>query len=388
MRQLLIVLAVLVVVGIEVVVLCRIAPDKSTRSIPMIDGEILAAESSPDYTRIALFVRKEDRDTYASSDLADTIMLYDVKKRKIISTYVNIFVYPSYNEKYTWSSDSRYFVLINDGHGLSGHSDIVVVSKDGSKSTTQLDNYANSLAWHPSGWLLYSCSNIDAIFRYNIDAKRTQKVTSAYLRPNIYTVNGSVYVSYFKGKDKGHKNQDAIYVTDLDTSKEIYHVPLYRTSEWDNPQLTISPDGRMFFLTASYSASARNVVAKISDIGSVFKYPNIAVFWQDTIEDRYRITWLPEEMNSHTYENQMVLVKSYYSCFWFNSITGSREEFGHRESDVKFVNWWNPKKAAGKVSRKDPWCLVVTNRGLELCTGADSFLQPVEVLLDHRVYKQ
>jgi len=150
----------------------------------------------------------------------------------------------------------------------------------------------------------------------------------------------------------------------------------------------ISPDGRMIFLTAWYSAGVRNVVARIQDIGKVFDSPNIAVMWQDTIEDRYRIIWLPESMNSHTYESQMVLVKSYYSCFWFDSITGSREEFGHRITDVNFVNWWNPKKAADKVSSEDPWCLVVTNRGLELCTGATGFLQPVEVLLNHQVHKQ
>ena len=140
----------------------------------------------------------------------------------------------------------------------------------------------------------------------------------------------------------------------------------------------------MIFLTAWYSAGVRNVVARIEDISEVFRKPNIALLWQDTIEDCYGIVWPPARAPRMDYGSQEVLAMSSDSCFWFSSVTGSRSEWSSDHS-IKFVTWWNPSTPEHTSRATDASYVVVTNRGLELCLDTYNDLRSVDVLVRHRV---
>lgn len=377
MRHLIAVIAALVILCIEVIALHRIAPERPSHPVPTIDAVILAVEPSPDCLYIALFLNTNNEH---GSNYADTLALYDVQKHKIVSSYENTLIRPVFDRKYSWSPDGRYFAVVRED------SDILAIGKDGSSRSILIGDSVDSFAWHPSipGRLVYSSFNTNSIFQYDMGTGKSQKITAAYLDPNIFVVNGSVCVSYFKGQCGQPVNQEAIYVANLDSGREMYRIPLYGTSDWDIPRLQISPDGRMIFLTAWYSAGVRNVVARIEDISEVFRKPNIALLWQDTIEDCYGIVWPPARAPRMDHGGQEVLAMSSDSCFWFSSVTGSRSEWSLDHS-IKFVTRWNPSTPEHTSRATDASYVVVTNRGLELCLDTYNDLRSVDVLVRHRV---
>lgn len=347
--------------------------------VPGIDAEIMNFKPSPDSSHIALITYKENpKAKDDSGKVLQSAAVFDVEKRRIVAQT------PVQDHRYdpVWSPDSRWVAII-DGSGP-----VRLIGIDGSCRNLPTKERVFSVLWREDAHTLIYLTHDDAnsVYEFDTASEKVKKIATNTYILDLFMVNGKPGFAYVSGKDWNYRTRHALFAEWLDSRTPICEIPLYEKRKSDHYYFGMSPDGKFFSFTATASASACNIVARVEDAATVLKEEHKAVLYQDTIEDPYTVLW-PRNWRSakdqQDYTSFMAYVNADFDCFWFDLRNGSRQYWGC-DSPVRRVDLWKPVVGRWKDEEITADYIVLTRRGLELCGAAWVELRPIQLLIKHK----
>lgn len=238
------------------------SPGSSTT--PTVDGEIVAVEASPDFSRVLLLAANQRGDRVFAT-------LYAPIEKRLIGHLALPYSHPLI----AWSPDSAQVAVFQ-----AASRDVFLLNRAGKGKHFTLQTPVLNLIWEGATHrkLLYYGDQAGRIV-YELDSSsgRSQAALTGYTLAGLSIVQGRPCIGYLHGMTL--RQWDDIAVMDLQSRKTKLEIPFYAPEDktCDDYLLDVSPDGRYFYLYQGASGGSRTLIAAAEDAAVVMKKIRYAI---------------------------------------------------------------------------------------------------------------
>lgn len=364
------ILAVLTLSGNHAAPATEAGKPGASDNVPAVDAEITIINPAPDYSCVALYLKRDGAGEGKSS-----LAIFDPEQRRILAEMPA----PNGLGELNWSADGQWIAAPSEGNKIS------LFSKGGETRTLQASIKVLEMYWRgdqPARLVYVSDSPREdppALYEMDTATGKERKLRLPAEPLSFFMVQGKPCIAYRKTIKEG-QDYHTLHIAQADPWRELFALPLSESAGWDISRFEVSPDGKYFYYSAWRSAGTRDIVARVQDAQLVFREPLRAVMWQDDIFGEIgHVDWL-QDVNGKSINRwgMRLAVVSDEVPFVLDLETGSRKQLmWDPEARRKFraVVLWQPFDLYPTAANR---YLVLTERGLELFSDND---EPPQTLL-------
>lgn len=319
--------------------------------IPSVSGKIVIASLAPNEKDVALIIDEK----YPDSKLK--LVLFNISTKKRSNYIANI------DKIYGWSEDSRFVAVRNQSLEVNMPEGLSIIDLRNHLEIKRIDNNAYNSVWL-NHIIYYWKSDNETITKYDIQKNTKTKIAVKHRLYGLFLINNQVCYAY-------QSEKNIIQIRDLN-SKLIFQITTkgkYEDYVADEAIfISVSPDGRYFFLSSSASGSSINILSNVADSEIIFKNPLESIYWQYLILDMFSVKW---------FKNKAVLTRYGYN----GPINPQIIDLETRNNDILVYEWMKSiddifllKQQIKKDNNYNYDYLFVDNEGLKLGSSSISDL--------------
>ena len=357
--------------------------------IPRVDAEIANAWASPDFSRVALALRKLVRRPRYDGECDYSVAIFDPAGKRIIANEA-WYVSEEWTGKSSWSPDSQWLAMVDRNCGR----DVLLINKDGrqkrilhlgKRSDSEGDLNVRCCVWRESKphRLVYALSGVsDQVREYNVEtgADRLILNKNGCWAVGLFNLRSKLCAAFLPRVRRGGSNLGRVFVVEVGSGREVVSIPLHYTT-FDGMDFDMSADGKLFAMRYGESLNVSMIVGNTQDASTAFTHP-----WRTLLRDggcdiypRPRLSWHPTGVRGA--HDEVAIVDSTNGNLVLGGSGGWRSLRLLPERPATFA-WWKE----GLFLAIDKEGLWITNNGRNLVPKGMKLPDPYKerLILRHR----